>query len=166
MWGCEVGVNVFLCSKQTLKSKITLPAPCKDTVLRDHYIFMRVYVGTAGWTAMSKRACHTITNYLNENHRQVRQIITECARTYISGPAMQNWICKRHIYFLCCLLLLLSLSFSISIIYLFPCSWSLLPTLSVKWLLLVSLHLSQSTCQIEYISSLTHIIANTNCHFV
>ncbi len=88
-----------------LKSKITLPSLCQETVTRDHYIFMWVCVFVCVcvncWLNcyMSKRACHTITNYLNENHRQVRQVITECARTYINEPAMQNWICKRHIYF-------------------------------------------------------------------
>ena len=50
--------------------------------------------------SMSKRACRTITNYLNENHRQVRRVITERARTCISEQAMRDWICKKRIYFL------------------------------------------------------------------
>lgn len=48
---------------------------------------------------MRKRACHTITNYLNENHRQVRRFIAGRACTYISESAVQNPTCKKTSYF-------------------------------------------------------------------
>lgn len=85
----------FICHKQTLTSNCTLPSWFCE---RLSYIHASTYlcVNLCLNCYMSKRACHTITNYLNENHWQVRQVITGCAHTYISGPAMQNWICKKH----------------------------------------------------------------------
>lgn len=153
----------FICHKQTLTSNCTLPSWFCE---RLSYIHASTYlcVNLCLNCYMSKRACHTITNYLNENHWQVRQVITGCAHTYISGPAMQNWICKKHFFPPSWVLLLFSLEFSLSTTSLFLCSSSLLLSLSVKWLLLISLCLSKSASHLQCISPFTHIVTITHLH--
>lgn len=149
-WG-SVGF-FFHAPNKLSKVKIT-QLSVRNAVVRDHYTFMRLCVCVCEcvncWLDryMSKRACHTITDYLNENHWQVRRVITERARTRINEAAMQNWICKKHIYFLSCPFasflppFFFSLPLHLSSIA-FLCTLSLLPTLSLNWLLLISLRLS------------------------
>lgn len=98
---------------------------------------------------MRKRACHTITNYLNENHRQVRRFITERACTYISESAVQNRTCKKT-YF----------SAPPPIIHHPPPPSTPPRQLNGRRSLLS--HPSESTCQIEYNSQLLPAVCNAH----
>lgn len=80
--------------------------PCAEPVSRcscEKLLSMQVSVRLWVNHCRSKRACPTIMSYLNENHWRARHNC-ECALTCISNASMRNWIFKKHIYLLCCLL--------------------------------------------------------------
>lgn len=136
----------------TLKSKTTQPSLYQDTVVKNYYVFRGacIYVCVHVNYCRSKGACHTIVNYLNENHWQVRQVITECVLTYISDPSMQNWIFKKHIYLLSCLLLFIR--------HPSLCSLFIRPPRPVPWF---SQSLSRLSSTIYCIASLSRTVGNT-----